>query len=147
MDEVAGNQGSEGASGSESPETPVVPTGDPNQVLVTIGEISCTQTMVLTPAGSFPLKGTTWSSTNNTRTTTKIPTYAIVLAIVFALLCLIGLLFLLMKEQVTEGFMQVTVQGEGGRFYSTQIPISDPSQVADVERRVNYARGLVSALP
>lgn len=114
-------------------------------MLVTVGDIACTQTSLITPNGTFPLAGTSWIVTDNTRTTTKIPTHAIVLAIVFALLCLVGLLFLLMKEEVVEGSMQVTVQGDGV-FYATSVPITDRAQVADVNNRVNYIRGLVRAL-
>jgi hypothetical protein len=99
----------------------------------------------MTPNGTYPLKGTTWIVTDNTRRGTKIPTHAIVLAIVFALLCLIGLLFLLMKEETVEGTMQVSVQGDGV-FFSTQVYVSDQNQISDFERRVNYIRGLVRAL-
>jgi len=120
-------------------------SGASSQVLVTIGDIACTQTEVLTPNGRRPLKSTNWIVTNNSRTTEKIPTYAIVLAIVLAFACLLGLLFLLVKEQVTEGNMQVSVQGDDF-YYSTTIQVSSPEQVTDVEQRVNYARGLVRAL-
>jgi hypothetical protein len=129
-----------------SEAVPAPPTAaDAGAVLVTVGDIACTQTTVITPNGTYPLAGTNWIVTNNTRVTKKIPTYAIVLAIVFALLCLIGLLFLLMKEEVTDGSVQVSVQG-GGLFYATQVPITDASQISDVDQRVNYIRGLVRAL-
>jgi len=120
-------------------------TGGAGDVLVTIGDIACTQTTVITPNGSHSLAGTNWIVANNTRTSEKIPTYAIVLAIVLALACLLGLLFLLIKEQVTEGTMQVTVQSDDF-FYSTHVPVSDPAQIVDIEQRVNYARGLVRSL-
>jgi hypothetical protein len=116
------------------------------QILVTIGDIACTQTEILTPNGRYPLAGASWIVNNNTTTKEQMPTYAIVLAVVFALLCLLGLLFLLVKERTTEGFMQVTVQGPG-YYYATQVPITTPAQVVDVEQRVNYARGLTHALP
>lgn len=114
-------------------------------VLVTIGDIACTQTELLTPNGVYPLAHTNWIVTNNTTTREKIPTYAIVLAIVFTLLCLVGLLFLLVKERTIEGTIQVSVQSPEV-FYATQILITDPQEVLDVEKRVNYARGLVRAL-
>ena len=119
--------------------------GAPSDVLVTIGDIACTQTQLLTPNGVYPLAGTNWIVTNNTTSREKIPTYAIVLAIVFAILCLVGLLFLLIKEHTIEGSIQVSVQSPEV-FYATQVPISSPQQVGDVEQRVNYARGLVRAL-
>jgi hypothetical protein len=120
-------------------------TFDPKEVLVTIGDLACTRTEVITPNGTYPLASTNWIVTNNSTTREKIPTKAIVLAICFAVLCLIGLLFLLMKEKITEGYVQVTVQSDEF-FYSTQIPVQSPQEILDVEQKVNYARGLVRGL-
>jgi hypothetical protein len=111
-----------------------------------VGDITVTGDEVLTPVGRTPLRGTTWIITNQTQMVERIPSYAIVLAIIFALLCLIGLLFLLIKERTVQGFVQVTVQGPNF-YYATQIPVSSPAQIADVEQRVNYIRGLVLAQP
>jgi hypothetical protein len=66
-----------------------------------------------------------------------------VLAIVFALLCLLGLLFLLAKEPVTTGYVQVTVR-TGGLVHMTQIPVSDPQQVMWVRQQVAHAQTLAS---
>ena len=60
---------------------PVQPGQPSQQILTTIGNIACTQTSVITPAGSYPLAGTVWMVSNNTTTTESIPAYAIVLAI------------------------------------------------------------------
>jgi hypothetical protein len=127
----------------------VEPIGAPtaqDPILVTVGDIACTQTELITPNGRYPLDGTTWVVTNQTQTSERIPGYAIVLAIIFAFACLLGLLFLLMKEKTVQGYMQVSGQGPGV-YYASQVPISLPAQVADVESRVNYIRGLVAALP
>jgi hypothetical protein len=64
-----------------------------------------------------------------------------VLAIIFALFCLLGLLFLLIKERRTTGFVQVAVQN-GGRTHNTHVAVNSPSQVADTLARVNFARTL-----
>ena len=40
------------------------------------------------------------------RTEEKIPAHAIVLAVIFFIFCLLGLLFLLMKEKTTTGFVR-----------------------------------------
>jgi len=117
----------------------------PGQILVSVGDIACTQTEVITPGGKASLRGTNWILTNQTMVSERIPTYAIVLAVVFALACLLGLLFLLIKERTVQGFMQVAVQGPG-IYHATQIPVNDQAQVMDVEARVNYIRGLVAAL-
>jgi hypothetical protein len=125
------------------PSQPVQPTQAPpaGPVLVTIGDISVEQYRIVTPAGVLPTQGTNWSAMDMTRTEEKIPGYAIVLAIVFFLFCLLGLLFLLIKERKTTGFVQVTVQ-HGSRTHNTHVPASSPSQVADTLARVNYARTL-----
>ena len=123
------------------PPAPVSPVG----VLVTVGDISCTANEVITPNGRAPLAGTVWGVQNNTTTTESIPAYAIVLAVIFFLVCLLGLLFLLIKERRTTGWVTVSVQGRG-MYHATQIPVSTPLQVGDIESRVGYIRGLVAAL-
>lgn len=119
---------------------PQPPAGDP--ILVSIGDIHCTRTQVLTPVGSYPIAGTQWSFADLSRTTREIPQWAIIVAIVTAiLLCGLGLLFLLVKEDRTVGFVQVTVAGNG-LMHTTSIPVSSPAAVADLGARVNYAQGL-----
>jgi len=112
-------------------------------VLVTIGDIACTESTVVTPAGAFPLKGTTWIVSNQAQTTESIPAYAIVLAVIFFLFCLLGLFFLLIKERRTRGFVQVSVQGDGF-YHATQISVSHVTQIPQIEAQVNYVRTLVA---
>lgn len=113
-------------------------------VLVTIGDIACTVDQVITPSGTRPIGEVVWTFTDMSRTTEGIPTWAIVLAVVFFLACFLGLLFLLVRERRTEGFVQVTVQGPGF-VHAVQLPVSNPAQVADYNARVNYARSLAAA--
>jgi hypothetical protein len=124
----------------QQPPQPLVavPSGP---VLVTIGDISVEQQRIVTPAGVLPTQGTNWSAMDMSRTEEKIPAWAIVLAIIFALACLLGLLFLLCKESRTTGFVQVTVQN-GNRTHNTHVGVSSPQQVADVLARVNFARSI-----
>jgi hypothetical protein len=119
------------------------PSVDP--VLVVIGDMACTQTHVITPNGTYPLAGTSWIATHQVHETTGTPTYAIILTIVFFLFCLLGLLFLLIKEHTLQGHVQVSVQGPG-IYHAAQVPVSSRAQIADIEQRVNYARSLVAAL-
>ncbi|MFF2008131.1 hypothetical protein ACFVWY_03520 [Streptomyces sp. NPDC058195] len=104
-----------------------------------LGDIAVMNDQIVTPSGSMPLKGSVWTATDLTRTEEKIPTVAIVLAIVFALFCLVGLLFLLMKEKQTTGFVQVTVVSDG-RHHSTMIPALGPETFPMVMAQVNTAR-------
>ncbi|MBB6172865.1 hypothetical protein HNR23_002925 [Nocardiopsis mwathae] len=113
--------------------------------LTTIGDITITRTEVITPSGRFPIKGSTWNVADMTHQHETIPAYAIVLAILFFLFCLLGLLFLLIKERRITGGIQVTAQG-GGVVHSTMIPARDPSTMMQVMQSVNYARSL-AAMP
>jgi len=120
---------------------PSPPLPQPPTTLVTIGDIACTSGLVITPSGTRPIGQVTWSFTDMSRTTRGIPAWAIVCAIVFFLFCLLGLLFLLVKEEQTEGWVQVVVQGPSF-LHTVQLPVASPAQVADYNARVNYARSL-----
>ncbi|HEY8619681.1 MAG TPA: hypothetical protein VIM01_06375 [Dermatophilaceae bacterium] len=100
------------------------PSVTPWQPLVQIGDISVDQRWVVTPSGSIPTGRVTWTVQDMTRRDRVIPTYAIVLAVVFSVLtCLLGLLFLLIKEDRTTGWLQVTVQGPE-LVHTTHVPRS-----------------------
>lgn len=121
-----------------------VPQGPPGQggvPMLSIGDITVMSDAVVTPSGTMPLKGAVWTATDMSRTEEKIPTHAVVLAIVFALFCLIGLLFLLMKEKRTTGFIQVTVTS-GGRHHATMIPAMGPHTFPAVMGQLNQARSM-----
>ena len=129
--------------------TPAPPPGPPApspggghaQQLITIGDIVVTGDRIITPAGDMPLKGASWTVTDMSRTEEKMPTVAVVLAVVFFVFCFLGLLFLLMKEKATTGYVQVTVNS-GGRFHSTMIPVQSPMAVTEIMHQVNYARNV-----
>jgi hypothetical protein len=121
------------------PAVPAAHAADP--LILTIGDIGVSQHWVATPNGSTRLGGTTWIVQDQSRTESKIPTYAIVLAIVFAIFCLLGLLFLLIKEQRTTGYVSVTVQGQG-LLHVSQVPVRSPADVDRVRADVNQAQNL-----
>ena len=112
--------------------------------LLTIGDIGVTRNWVVTPNGTARLGGSQWSARDMTRTESKIPTWAIVLAVIFALVCLLGLLFLLAKEKYTTGYVEVSVQA-GNLFHATQIPVSSQYQVAQIRQQVSQAQTLAAA--
>ncbi|MDA0564268.1 hypothetical protein LG943_08005 [Streptomonospora sp. S1-112] len=131
-------------------QAPYAPVPESEAILTTIGDISITQTTVITPAGRFPIKGSTWNASDMTHTTTGVSTTGIVLTVIslviFIWACglgLLGLLFLLMKEEKTQGSVQVTVQGNGV-FHSTMVPARSPQTVMQVMQSVNYARSLAA---
>jgi hypothetical protein len=129
------------------PGAPLLPMGVPaaqGVPLVTIGDITVMQDGIVTPQGTLPLKGAIWNATDMSRHEEKIPTHAIVLAVVFFVFCLLGLLFLLMKERVTTGFIQVSVTS-GGKHHTTMIPATSAMTYQQVISQVSYARS-VSAM-
>lgn len=118
--------------------------GLPEPQLTTIGDIAISQHWITTPTGQHPIRGTTWTVTDMSRYEESISTAGIVLAIVFAWFCLLGLLFLLMKDRRMLGYLQVTVQGSG-LYHSTMIPATSPQTVMNIHQLVNYARSLAAA--
>jgi hypothetical protein len=114
--------------------------------VLTIGDITVTEDRILTPNGTAPLKGSQWFVRDLSRTEEKIPTSAIVLAIIFSVFCLLGLLFLLQKEKRTTGYVEVEVRS-GKLTHTTQIPVSSPYVVNQVRALVAQAQALAGQPP
>ncbi|CUR54808.1 hypothetical protein NOCA2210158 [metagenome] len=113
-------------------------------VLVQIGEIQVSADTVYTPTGSFPLAGTQFHVHDQWSLTQKIPTWAIVCAVVgFCVVTFFSLLFLLAKEDVVAGSVAVTVTN-GAHTYTAYVPVGARYHAHDVHNRVNYARGLLT---
>lgn len=126
----------------QAPDAPLAPMGaGPGVPLLAIGDITVLQDSIVTPNGTLPLKGAVWNAVDMSRTEERIPTHAVVLAVVFSLLCLVGLFFLLMKEKRTTGFIQISVTS-GGRHHTTMIPATGPETLHWVMGQINYARSL-----
>lgn len=120
------------------------PSAGSDNILTTIGDIAISQSTVTTPSGRFPIKGTVWTVTDMSHTVRNTPTWAIVVALlVFWWTCLLGLLFLLVKEQRTVGHVQIGVQGHG-KYHSTSIPVHHPGAAMHINEQVNYARSLAA---
>ena len=68
----------------------------------------------------------------------------IIAAIVgFCVLTVFSLLFLLVKETVMQGTVQVTVTN-GTRQYVARIPVFDQTAVTTINQQVNYVRSLAA---
>nr|WP_130797446.1 hypothetical protein [Streptomyces otsuchiensis] len=109
--------------------------------LLYLGDMTVMPDAVLTPSGPLPLKGAMWSVTDMSRTDRTITTAGVVLTCVFVWFCLLGLLFLLMREDTTTGFVQVTVTS-GGRTHTTLIPATSPQAGPAIVQQVNWLRSL-----
>ena len=112
-----------------------------------IGGISVIDSQVHTAVGTAPLKECNFSVQDNSRMVDKTPTYASVLAILsFFVVCFIGLLFLLIKEQVITGYIEVTVQGPDGYHFITQVPSTSPHSISQVSSYVNQMQAASARL-
>lgn len=118
--------------------------GEPERWLATVGDISFSQHWVATPTGTYPIKDTMWTVADMSHYSESISTAGVVLCIIFVWFCLLGLLFLLMKDRRYVGYIQVTVQGSGF-FHSTLLPAGGPQAMLSVNQQVNYARTLAAA--
>ncbi|MFI5891246.1 hypothetical protein ACIA5D_14160 [Actinoplanes sp. NPDC051513] len=131
-------------SASMTPQPYAPPAPDPGPVIVQIAEISVTSTTVFTPTGDIPLAGSQWQVNDYWFSQQRIPRWAIVLAIVgFCVLTIFSLLFLLVKETVMQGTVQVTVTN-GTRQYVARIPVTDQAAVTGINQQVNYVRTLAA---
>jgi hypothetical protein len=120
------------------------PAEDPGPVIVQIAEIGVTSTVVHTPTGDIPLAGSQWQVNDYWFSTQRIPRWAILAAILgFCVLTVFSLLFLLVKESVMQGTVQVTVTN-GIRQYVARIPVGDQNAVTAINQQVNYVRTLAA---
>ncbi|MFC0532226.1 hypothetical protein [Phytohabitans kaempferiae] len=117
---------------------------DPAPVVAVIGEIAVTPTTVRTPAGEIPLAQSSWQVSDYWQTEQKTPKWAIVTAVLgFCVLTVFSLLFLLVKQTVYRGTVQVTVTN-GPRQYVARIPVATQEQVQQIHNQVNYVRSLAA---
>jgi hypothetical protein len=123
---------------------PAAPAPEAGPVIVQIAEIGVTSTVVHTPTGDIPLAGSQWQVNDYWFTSQRIPKWAIIAAVAgFCVLTVFSLLFLLVKESVAEGTVQVTVTN-GTRQYVARIPVRDQAAVTAVNQQVNYVRTLAA---
>lgn len=126
------------------PPPPAVSPMAPGPVIVQVGDMGVTSTVVHTPAGDIPLAGSTWTVNDYWHNEQKIPTWAIVAAIVgFCVVPVFSLLFLLVKVTIPRGTVQVTVTN-ATRQYVARIPVTEQSQVTYIHQQVNYVRSLAA---
>ena len=100
--------------------------------------------MIHTPAGDIPLAGSSWQVHDYWHHEQRIPQWAIICAVVgFCVLTVFSLLFLLVKETIARGTVQITVTN-GTRQYVARIPVTDQAQVAAIHQQINYVRSLAA---
>jgi len=121
-----------------------VPPGGPTEpYLVSIGNIHATAHRVVTPAGTWPIADINVASVDQTSTTSRTPTWAVVLAIVLVWFFLLSLLFLLARETRVQGYVAVTITTGRGHSYVEQVPVADDRSRLEVFNRVAYLQNLI----
>ncbi len=108
-----------------------------------IADIGVTNDTIVTPSGNAPLAGSVWVGLDYTRTVDKIPTWAIVMAIVFAVFCLLGLLFLLVKENAITGYVEIRVQ-QGQFWHISHVPVNSRASVDHLMMQIAQAQAFAS---
>jgi len=113
-------------------------------VIAQIGDIQVTSTTVRTPAGEFPLRGTTWQVGEQWLPEQKTPGWVIVVTVLgFFIVGPFSLLFLLIRQTVYRGVVTVTVNSWTHQ-YVARITVSDQGQVQQIQHQVNYVRSLAA---
>lgn len=111
--------------------------------LVQLGDLYVTPTEIITPSGPLSLTEVDVWVVDQTIAIRKTPTWAIVAAVGTALFALLGLLFLLVRTSVVQGYVIVTVES-GGRRHVTHVPVANAAQRADVLQRAAYLQQIVA---
>lgn len=113
--------------------------------LVQFGDISISEHWLITPAGTAPLAGTQIFVTDMTREDRVIPAWAIIFAIIGFFFFFLGLLFLLVKETRTSGFIQISVTNGAFTYQAAELSRGGrTNQLYELQNRANYARGLIA---
>lgn len=121
---------------------------DPAQhdpILFWIGDIGVSRYWVVTPNGSRPLAGSQWIVRDGSHLEERTPAYAVVIAVVLSLACLLGLLFLLVKQRRMVCYIEVTVR-TGDMYHVTRLPGRHPLEVDQVRRLVHQAQSMAHGL-
>ncbi len=122
------------------------PSAPPEQVVLTIGDIGVSRSWVVTPQGAAPLRDSQWTIRNWNVTHDAIPTWAVVMAVIGTVFCLIGLLFLLVKEPRTTVRLEVAVRS-GSLYHAVQFPSGSAQKVAATRGLVAQAQAMAAQAP
>ncbi len=117
----------------------------PSPYDVIIGDIGVSRDWIVTPGGTAPTRGSQWTVVDRVTVTRNIPNWAIVCAIIGAAICLLGLLFLLLKEDTYYGTVDVTVVSGDFRYTTQVYPSAGLQTVNQVRQQIWHAQRLAAA--
>jgi hypothetical protein len=121
----------------------VTQPGPSDPILVVVGDIQVSRHWIVTPFGSVRTHGAQVVSQPQSTVASRIPVWAIVLAVLFFPL---GLLFLLVKENVVSPALAVTVTA-GSFTHTTFVNVSTPFLYSDTAARVEHLRRVLADAP
>ncbi|GLW30873.1 hypothetical protein [Actinoplanes regularis] len=113
-------------------------------MIVQIGEVEITSSLIRTPAGDFPLAGSRWQVNEFWVPQRRTPLWAKIVGV--AGICLtagLSLLLLLVKASIPQGTVTVTVTS-GPQQYVARIAVHDENDVININQQVNYVRSLAA---
>jgi len=87
-----------------------------------------------------PLAGSQWHTTTTGTAQRFTPTWAIIMCVLFIWVCLLGLLFLIVKQERYVGEVTVTVRTAGGQSWSDSVPVQSIASRDYVLQRVAWAQ-------
>jgi hypothetical protein len=106
---------------------------------VTIGDITVTEATISTPSGSMPSSGAQWRLAQTHAETREVrPVWAIALAALFAPVCGLGFLFLLVKRGRLVSYLSVTVANPHVS-HQTRVVVASPLEKFVLESKLDYA--------
>ncbi|MFE3795609.1 hypothetical protein [Nocardia tengchongensis] len=109
---------------------------------MTIADITVFPGVILTPSGQMPLRGATWTASDNSHEQKRISGGVIAVAILLLpFTCGLSLLLLMAAQTTVSGYIEVTV-ANAGRFHQTMFPVNSRQTFAEVMSRVSYARSV-----
>jgi len=117
------------------------PQGPVEEVRMWVGDIAVCDHWIVTPTGTVKAQEATWQTTPMWQNRRVLPTWAVVMAICTFWIFLLGLLFLLVREERAEGTIQVTVTAPGF-MHLTYLPVRSAAEAAQHEASVAKARQL-----
>lgn len=124
------------------------PSGAPvDPTLFQMGDIGVGRVYFTTPSGSAPMHGSSWYLQEQVVSEEKTPQWAIIVAIVgLFVVCLLSLLFLLVKEKTVSGYVDITVIN-GEYRHQTRVMVSNQMQLDQMRQLLASAQQYAAAAP
>lgn len=130
---------------------------NPGNHMANLGDVQVYERVIVTPVGQWPMRGAQFLLAQQpqvVRRTTGVGVGLAVASVALALITavftcggglifLLGLLFLLLKDEGLAGPAIVVIRA-GGQVYQAQVPLAAPSQLPWLVNNVNYCQALAA---